>query len=203
MVGGGATQMKAAKLERTRADRVPVNVPADDQELVIRVDRLDNSLGSAGKLDVHRTGELHRAFSIFVFDPAGKVLLQRRADCKYHFAGLWSNTCCGHPRPGETTARAAARRLREEFGFSTPLAEIAQIVYHAGDPVSGLVEHEYLHVFRGTFTGAPRPDPEEIGAYRWLPLSGVRDELDGRTNPYTPWFELLFRRLFRTEAATR
>lgn len=191
--------MKAASLGLQRVDGGTMGVPGDDQEVVIRVDGRDRSIGPAGKLEVHRTGQLHRAFSIFVFDPEDRVLLQRRADCKYHFAGLWSNTCCGHPRPGEVTARAAARRLREELGFTTPLAEITEIVYRAGDPVSGLVEHEYLHVFRGRFTGAPRPNPSEVGAYRWLSLADVGDELDSGVTPYTPWFELLFKRLFQAE----
>jgi isopentenyl-diphosphate delta-isomerase len=170
--------------------------PRDLAEQVIRVDGRDRVLGTGGKIEVHQDGELHRAFSILVFDPEGRLLLQRRADCKYHFARLWSNTCCGHPRPGESTQRAAVRRLEEELGFAAPLAEHTELVYRAGDPVSGLVEHEYLHVFRGVFAGTPRPDPLEVGDWRWLSLTGVAAALARDPAAFTPWFALLFERLY-------
>jgi isopentenyl-diphosphate delta-isomerase len=172
------------------------NLRRDLDERVIRVDQLDQVRGSAGKLEVHRDGLLHRAFSILVFNEQGKLLLQRRADCKYHFAGLWSNTCCGHPRPGETTPLAAARRLGEEFGFSTPLQELLDLVYRAKDPVTGLVEHEYLHVFQGTFPGVPQPNPDEVGAWRWMSIPSVRESLRKSPGAFTPWFALLFQRIF-------
>lgn len=171
--------------------------PRDRDEHVIRVDGRDRPCGFGGKIEVHRDGVLHRAFSIFVFDPDGRLLLQRRADCKYHLAGLWSNSCCGHPRPGEPTARAALRRLEEELGFGTPLREHAELVYRAADPVSGLVEHEYLHVFRGVFAGEPRPDPEEVGDWRWMSLAEVGGSLARDPAAFTPWFALLFERLYR------
>lgn len=168
----------------------------DREERVIRVDRLDRPRGSAGKLEVHRDGVLHRAFSIFVFNEAGELLLQRRADCKYHFAGLWSNTCCGHPRPGESTSQAAERRLREELGFSTRLIELLKLTYCARDPATQLVEHEYLHVFRGEFPGEPNPDPDEVAAWEWTSIPDVRRGIVESPDLFTPWFVLLFHRIF-------
>lgn len=169
----------------------------DREEQVILVDDCDQECGSGGKLDVHRHGLLHRAFSIFIFDHDERLLLQRRADGKYHFARLWSNTCCGHPRPGELTASAALRRLEEEMGFVTPLGEYAQITYRAPDPVSGLVEHEYLHIFRGVFAGVPRPNPDEVSAWRWMSLSRVGQCLREGPQSFTPWFALLFQKVFQ------
>jgi isopentenyl-diphosphate delta-isomerase len=160
-------------------------------ERVILVDPQDRPLGDGHKLDVHREGQLHRAFSILIFNAQGELLLQRRAEGKYHFAGHWSNSCCGHPRPGETTYRAALRRLGEELGFQAPLTEDLQLVYRAADPRSGLIEHEYLHVFRGRFVGEPRPDPDEVGAWRWMAPGAVRRALARRPGLFTPWFALL------------
>lgn len=165
------------------------------REQVILVDDGDRPLGPAGKLDVHRDGRLHRAFSILVFDTQGRLLLQRRADSKYHFATRWSNTCCGHPRPGELTVDAARRRLKEEFGILVPLAERAQLVYRAEDAASGLIEHEYLHVFFGYYAGEPDPDPTEIGAWRWMAIQRVQGALERTPAWFTPWFRLLMNRL--------
>lgn len=169
----------------------------DSEERIILVDGQDRECGTGGKLEVHREGLLHRAFSIFIFNAEERLLLQRRADGKYHFARLWSNSCCGHPRPGEGTGEAAARRLEEEFGFITPLDEFARITYKARDPVSGLVEHEYLHVFRGVYAGEPRPNPDEVSAWRWLALPRVGQCLRRSPQSFTPWFALLFQRLFQ------
>jgi isopentenyl-diphosphate delta-isomerase len=102
----------------------------------------------------------------------------------------------GHPRPGEPTARAALRRLEEELGFSTPLGKSAQLVYQARDPVSGLVEHEYHHVLRGVFVGEPRPNPDEVGAWCWTSIPLIRQSLQTRPALFTPWFALLFQRIF-------
>jgi isopentenyl-diphosphate delta-isomerase len=168
----------------------------DLRERVICVDRRDQERGAAGKLEVHEEGLLHRAFSIYVLNREGEMLLQRRAGCKYHFAGLWSNTCCGHPRPGEPTRLAASRRLNEELGFSTKLTEVSQLTYRAQDPVSGLIEHEYLHVFRGIYGGEPRPNPHEVDAWRWMPIPQVRNSLRDDPGDFTPWFALLFARVF-------
>jgi len=167
----------------------------DAQEQVLVVDELDRELEPAGKLVVHEDGRLHRAFSILVFNPEGELLLQRRAESKYHFAARWSNTCCGHPRPGEPTEQAAARRLREEFGIEVALSEQDQLIYRAEDAESGLIEHEYLHIFRGTHRVEPRPDPSEIGAWRWMRVATVRRALRLHPQWFTPWFAILVDRL--------
>lgn len=167
----------------------------DAEELLILVDDADAQTGVAGKLDAHRLGQLHRAFSILVFNAKGDLLLQRRADAKYHFATRWSNTCCGHPRPGETTTVAAGRRLKEELGIRVPLTERDQLVYRAADLGSGLIEHEYLHIFHGVYTGEPRPDPSEVGAWRWMAPDAIRRALAQHPDWFTPWFHLLVGRL--------
>jgi isopentenyl-diphosphate delta-isomerase len=165
--------------------------PRDDLESVILVDAENNVVGSCGKLAAHLEGKMHRAFSILITNPHGELLLQRRAAQKYHFASRWSNACCGHPRPGESTPAAAHRRLREEFGFTVPLTLVAELSYYAEDEVSGLIEHEYLHVFHGLYAGEPSPNPHEIGAYRWMLSDRIRRGLATRPDWFTPWFPLL------------
>ena len=118
------------------------------QDDVILVDENDNPLGVCEKLAAHlEGGRIHRAFSDFIFDTQNRLLLQRRALSKYHFGGLWTNTCCSHPRPGESTLAAAQRRLVEELGFVVPLRELGHFIYRAHDPATGLTEHELDHVF--------------------------------------------------------
>jgi isopentenyl-diphosphate delta-isomerase len=163
----------------------------DDLESVILVDAENNEVGACGKIAAHREGKLHRAFSILITKPDGALLLQRRAAHKYHFANRWSNACCGHPRPGECTPAAARRRLAEELGFDVPLKQVAAFEYFARDPVTGLVEHEYLHVFHGVYAGEPWPNPDEVGACRWMLPERVRRGLAARPDWFTPWFALL------------
>ncbi|MFJ1581070.1 isopentenyl-diphosphate Delta-isomerase [Streptomyces sp. NPDC088182] len=139
----------------------------DAQETIMLelVDEHGNTIGTAEKLSAHQApGTLHRAFSVFLFDEQGRLLIQRRALGKYHSPGVWSNTCCGHPYPGEAPFAAAARRTHEELGISPSLlAEAGTVCYNHPDPASGLVEHEYNHLFVGLAQSAPRPDPEEVG----------------------------------------
>jgi len=171
----------------------------DASEQLIVVDREDREIGPAGKLEVHVDGRLHRAFSILVFNTRGELLLQRRADAKYHFANRWSNTCCGHPRPGETTVAGAGRRLKEEFGFRVPLTERNELIYRAEDQASGLIEHEYLHIYHGHFTDDPQPDPSEVGAWRWMSVAAIRRALRMHPEWFTPWFAILVDRLLPPE----
>jgi isopentenyl-diphosphate delta-isomerase len=163
-------------------------------ERVILVDRDDRPVGTAGKLQAHRDGALHRAFSVFVFRPDGALLLQRRAWDKYHSAGLWSNACCSHPRPGEAIGVAARRRLDEEMGVRCDVVSAFSFVYRA-DVGGGLIEHEYDHVFVGTWSGVPRPDPAEVAEWRWASPEAVGQALLAGPHRFTPWFRIAFRAL--------
>lgn len=156
------------------------------EERVILVDADDVVVGSEEKLRAHETGVLHRAFSVFVVDDRGRVLLQRRAPGKYHSAGLWSNTCCGHPRPGEDVAAAAARRLREEMGISCDLSARGRFQYRA-DLGNGLVEHELDHLFVGRFTGDPTPDLSEASEWAWVPWTEVEADTARRPERFSAW----------------
>jgi len=159
--------------------------PMDRRERVILVNEHDVVVGQAEKQAAHRAGALHRAFSVFVQDGAGRVLLQRRALSKYHSGGLWSNTCCGHPRPGEDTRAAAARRLREEMGLECSLEPAGAFVYRA--QLGELVEHEYDHVFAGRFDGSPAPDPVEVAEWRWVGVEQLEKDLGAFPERYTVW----------------
>ncbi|MER5375512.1 isopentenyl-diphosphate Delta-isomerase [Streptomyces sp. NPDC002132] len=138
---------------------------AADAILLELVDADGLTIGTAEKLAAHQPpGQLHRAFSVFLFDERGRLLLQQRALGKYHSPGVWSNTCCGHPYPGEAPFAAAARRTFEELGVSPSLmAEAGTVRYNHPDPASGLVEQEYNHLFVGLVQSRLRPDPEEVG----------------------------------------
>ena len=163
-------------------------------ERVTLVDSRDAVVGSADKYDAHVSGLLHRAFSVFVYDDAGRLLLQRRQRAKYHSGGLWSNTCCSHPRPGESTAAAAHRRLVEEMGFDCPLETAFTFVYRA-DVGGGLIEHEYDHVFVGRWRGEPVPDPTEVEEWRWADPAALRVELRARPDRFTSWFHIAYAEL--------
>ena len=165
-------------------------------EEVVLVDEEDREWGVASKLAAHEgSGRLHRAFSVFVFDSAGRLLLQRRAAGKYHFGGLWTNTCCGHPRPGEDVLQAASRRLWEEMGIAPELERATSFVYEAFDPASGLTEREYDHVLRGRYDGDPDPDPEEADGWAWVDPEELSADLSENPEGYTPWFSLAVERL--------
>lgn len=162
---------------------------------VILTDEAGNSLGVGDSARAHENGDLHRAFSVFVFDRQGRILLQRRSHAKRQFPGLWTNTCCGHPTSDDPLGAAAEARLQEEMGFTTPLREVAAFVYKAVDRESGRTEHEYDHVFVGTFDGQPFPDPLEAKDWRWSTLEAVRADVSARPAAYTPWFPLALRLL--------
>lgn len=159
---------------------------------VILVDTSDQPIGQAEKLLAHQQGWLHRAFSVFVLRQQHhgiEILLQQRQQTKYHSGGLWTNTCCSHPRPGETTQDAAQQRLQEEFGFTVPLTEIGVFTYRAPF-ANGLIEHEVDHVFIGNFMDDIQinPDPAEIMSYRWLTLTAAQHDFNQHPEFYTPWF---------------
>lgn len=171
---------------------------AANLETVILVDLQDRVVGEAEKLKAHREGLLHRAFSVVVFDDRHRILLQRRHVDKYHSGGLWSNTACGHPRPSEILADAAARRLYEEMGIRCELTHQFGFVYRA-DVDGGLVEYEYDHVFFGRYDGDPTPDEAEVEEWCWSPPSEIASELAEHPDAYTYWFRVLFRRLAASE----
>jgi isopentenyl-diphosphate delta-isomerase len=161
----------------------------DAREYVILVDADDSPIGVAAKLAAHQDPpQLHRAFSVFIFDSAGRMLLQRRASKKYHFGGLWTNACCSHPQPGEDTLTAASRRLRAELGIDALLEERFAFVYRAEDPSTGLIEWEFDHVFAGTFDGDPVPDADEVDEWRWVDRSDLEREVREHASRFTPWF---------------
>ena len=166
------------------------------EEQVILVDAEDREIGVLGKLAAHENGGTrHRAFSVFIVDPQGRWLLQRRAAGKYHFPGLWTNACCSHPRPGEATAAAAHRRLREELGFDCPLAERFQFEYRATSAAEGLTEHELDHVFTGTWAGPVAPNPAEVATTRWVAPAALEAEVSAQPDAFTPWFKLALERV--------
>jgi len=172
------------------------------EELVVLVDESDHPIGTMEKQAAHEHGgTLHRAFSVFVLDDAGRLLLQKRARSKYHFGGLWTNTCCSHPRPNESTLAAAQRRLREEMGLDIPLERRGSFVYKAHDKTSGLTEHELDHVFVGRFTGEPTPNPEEAEGWRWITMDDLRAELAQHPDRFTPWFPIALAELREFRAA--
>jgi len=161
-------------------------------EQVILVDPDDREIGAAEKLAAHVDGgSLHRAFSVMVFDAEGRMLLQRRAPGKYHSPGLWTNTCCGHPRPGEAIDRAARRRLMEEMGFTCELEPAFAFLYRT-DVGGGLTEHEYDHVFVGHYDCDPHPDPQEADAWRWVSPADLRREIAADPHAFTTWFAMFY-----------
>ncbi|HST52153.1 MAG TPA: isopentenyl-diphosphate Delta-isomerase [Pyrinomonadaceae bacterium] len=157
-------------------------------EEVILVNENDNVIGKAEKMEAHMTGKLHRAFSVFIFDRAGRLLMQKRARTKYHSASLWSNTCCSHPRPEEATGAAARRRLREEMGIDCELREVFAFTYLA-ELENDLVEHEIDHVFTGNFDGVPSPDAREIDDWKWIDVATLLEDIRERPGQYSYWLK--------------
>ncbi len=166
-----------------------------NQSEVILVDQDDNVLGTMDKQAAHISGDLHRAFSVFIFNSAGQLLIHQRNPEKYHTGGLWTNTCCSHPRMGESTHEAAVRRLQEEMGMSTELTEIFSFVYQA-ELANGLTEHEYDHVFIGYSDLPPVPDKEEVHDWKYVEQAEVLRAFTENPDLYTPWFKLCARRVF-------
>src|SRR4051794_26813581 len=157
------------------------------EENVVLIDETDAALGVGEKLSVHRSGELHRAFSMFAFNARGELLLQRRALSKYHSGGLWTNTCCGHPRPGEATADAARRRLFEELGIGCGEL-ITAGVYRYRAEILDLVENELDHLFTTTVSDDPVPDPDEVVEWKFVALDELEAWLAAAPEEFTAWF---------------
>lgn len=160
-------------------------------EQVVLVDEQDNSIGTMEKMEAHEKALLHRAFSVFIFNTKGEMLLQQRALSKYHSGGLWTNACCSHPRPEEPVATAAIRRLQEEMGFKTTLHKIFDFTYKAGFD-NGLTEHEFDHVFMGVYEGAINPNESEVKEYTYKNMDEIAASLQTHPNKYTAWFHIAF-----------
>ncbi|HWJ29739.1 MAG TPA: isopentenyl-diphosphate Delta-isomerase [Flavisolibacter sp.] len=161
------------------------------QNEVILVNEYDEPIGVMEKMPVHEQGLLHRAFSVFIFDEKGRMLLQQRAAGKYHGAGLWTNACCSHPFPGEAVENAAVRRLKEELGFTTTLQKIFTFTYHARVE-NDLIEHEFDHVFAGKYQGKIEMDPEEVSDYAYKEMQELAQELERHPERFTSWFKIAF-----------
>ena len=161
------------------------------EEFVVLVDQDDQKLGLMEKQQAHVAGLLHRAFSVFVFNSKGELMIQQRAASKYHSPTLWTNTCCSHPRDNETYKQAAHRRLEEEMGFDCELEYKFNFIYKA-HLENDLIEHELDHVFIGTFDEEPKLNPDEVMAYRWVELDDLKKDMEKNPQNYTAWFKIIF-----------
>ncbi len=159
-------------------------------EYVVLVDENDVELGVMEKQEAHEKALLHRAFSVMVFNEKKEMLLQQRAFSKYHSGGLWTNTCCSHPRPGEDAISAAHRRLKEEMGFDCELRPHQTFVYKAPFD-NGLTEHEFDHVFVGEFSHDPQFNREEVASFQWITLPALQAQLLANPDKFTIWFRLI------------
>ncbi len=163
------------------------------EENVILVDERDNKLGLMEKMEAHEKGLLHRAFSVFVVNSSGELMMQQRALHKYHSGGLWTNTCCSHPRDGETTEEAAHRRLQEEMGFDCEIRKMFHFIYKAELDL-GMTEHELDHLYIGFYNGIPQLNKEEAADWKWMSIEEVEADLVERPQNYTEWFKIIFAR---------
>lgn len=160
-------------------------------EKVILVDSNDVAIGLMEKMQAHEQAQLHRAFSVFLLNDNNEVLLQQRALSKYHCAGMWTNTCCSHPREGETLQKAVDRRLLEEMGISCKTDWSYSFIYKA-DVGNGLVEHELDHVFLGRFNEQPQPNTEEVADWKYMSVDELKADMADDPEKYTPWFKIIF-----------
>jgi isopentenyl-diphosphate delta-isomerase len=158
---------------------------------VILVDDQDRPMGTMEKMEVHQKALLHRAFSVFIFNENGQMLIQQRAAKKYHSPNLWTNACCSHPKPGEETIKAAQIRLQEEMGFSTTLTPAFTFTYKAPFD-NGLTEHEFDHVLVGNYSGTIAPNPDEVSDYCFMNMEEIAAAIKSHSDKYTVWFKIAF-----------
>ena len=163
-------------------------------DLLITVDAEDNVIGEIAKLEGHRKGILHRAFSIFIFNPEGKWLMQQRAFNKYHSGGLWTNTCCSHPHPGQLTEEAAINRLYEEMGIWCNIQHIFEFTYKASFG-NGLTEYEYDHIFTGVTDTLPEINKEEVHSYKFMSFEEIKTEVEENPDHFTEWFKIIYEKV--------
>jgi isopentenyl-diphosphate delta-isomerase len=162
-----------------------------EEENVILVNRNDEQIGLMPKMEAHEKAVLHRAFSVFVLNDKNEIMLQQRANQKYHSPLLWTNTCCSHQRDGETNIQAGSRRLFEEMGFETKLKELFHFIYKAPFD-NGLTEHELDHVMIGYYNGEPKINTEEVESWKWMSIEDVENDMQLHPEIYTVWFKIIF-----------
>ena len=161
------------------------------EENVILVDKNDTQIGLMSKLDAHKKGILHRAFSVFVLNNNNELMLQKRAYNKYHSGGLWTNTCCSHQREGENSIEAGKRRLLEEMGFETELKIITSFIYKV-EFENGLTEHELDYLLIGKYLKSPVINKQEVADWKWMKIELIADDIKLNPNNYTSWFKIIF-----------
>lgn len=165
------------------------------EEQVILVNENDEQIGTMPKMEAHEKGVLHRAFSVFILNAKGELMLQQRAAIKYHSPLLWTNTCCSHQRVGESNIEAGKRRLQEEMGFVTDLKDVVSFIYKAPFD-NGLTEHEYDHVMVGYYNDDPKINTEEVESFKWMSLEDVKNDIDVDPDKYTAWFKIIFAKFY-------
>lgn len=165
------------------------------EEQVILVDVNDRQIGLMAKMEAHEKAVLHRAFSVFVQNDKGEIMLQQRAGDKYHSPLLWANTCCSHQRVGESNVEAGKRRLQEEMGFVTELKEAFSFIYKAPFD-NGLTEHELDHVLLGNYNDEPKINIEEVESYKWMTPLSIKEDIQQRPEIYTAWFKIIFEKFY-------
>ncbi|MGO2102383.1 isopentenyl-diphosphate Delta-isomerase [Psychroflexus halocasei] len=168
----------------------------DYSKYVILVDENDQELGLMEKIEAHEKALLHRAFSVFIYNDNGELMLQQRALGKYHTPGLWTNTCCSHQIKGETNIEAGKRRLQEEMGFTTNLEETSSFIYKAPFD-NGLTEHEYDYMMVGYYNNTPDVNPEEVNDWKWISLDDLKLDIEKNPNNYTAWFRIIFEKHYQ------
>lgn len=166
------------------------------QEHVILVDINDQKIGLMEKIEAHEKALLHRAFSVFIFNEKGELMLQQRAASKYHSPLLWTNTCCSHQRDGESNVNAGRRRLQEEMGFVTDVKEVFSFIYKAPFD-NGLTEHEFDHVMIGRYNKEPNINKKEAENYKWMALENVKTDIKENPSIYTEWFKIIFDKSYK------
>ena len=163
--------------------------------MVILVNQADEPIGTMPKMEAHEKAVLHRAFSVFVMNNKGEIMLQQRAAHKYHSPLLWTNTCCSHQRVGETNIEAGTRRLKEEMGFETDIKELFSFIYKAAFD-NGLTEHELDHVMLGHYNNSPVINPEEVADWKWMLPGEIKEDIAQNPQKYTAWFKIIFERFY-------
>jgi isopentenyl-diphosphate delta-isomerase len=164
--------------------------------MVILVDNNDNQLGLMEKIEAHEKAILHRAFSVFILNDNNELLLQKRALSKYHSPGLWTNTCCSHPRHGESVINAGLRRLKEEMGFETEISSLLSFIYKA-EFDNGLTEHEFDHVLVGRYNKNPSINKSEVSDWKWTDLDFLKKDVVSNPDLYTVWFKIIFQQFYK------